>query len=126
MRGFLACFSSAVVGGLVVCLSGGGPLPGLLPLGVAQEGDRAPGVVRPAEMGGERLTPDELINVSVYERVNRAVVHITTQSYRDEGFFLFDSGPVEGNGSGFVVDKTGHIVTNFHVIEDARVFFFYM
>ncbi|HCD02314.1 MAG TPA: serine protease [Planctomycetaceae bacterium] len=120
MRGFLACFSSAVVGGLVVCLSGGGPLPGLLPLGEAQVADRTPGVVRTAGIDGERLTPDELVNVAVYERVNRAVVHITTRSYRDEGFFLFGSGPVEGNGSGFVVDKSGHIVTNFHVIEDAR------
>ena len=85
-----------------------------------QGGDGAPGVVAPTGMGGERRTPAELIKVSVYERVNRGVVHITTQGYRDEGFFLFDSGPVEGNGSGFVVDKSGHIVTNFHVIEDAR------
>lgn len=122
MRGFLACFSSAVVGGLFVSLSGGGPPPGLLPHGGAQVVDRPPGAARPAEVAGDSLTPDEAVNVAVYERVNRAVVNITTRSYRDEGFFLFDGGPVEGNGSGFVVDKAGHIVTNFHVIEDARAF----
>ena len=63
------------------------------------------------------LTPDEAINVAVYERVNKSVVNITTKSVG--GFFLFD-GPTEGTGSGMVFDKAGHILTNYHVIEDAR------
>ncbi len=124
MRGFLMCFGAALVGGLVASMASSGPVPHLLPEGTAQD---VPAVEAGGQARGEhdghheiRLTPDEVVNVAVYERVNRAVVHITTRSYRSEGFFLFDGGPVEGNGSGFVVDKKGHIVTNFHVIEDAR------
>ncbi len=120
MRGFLACFGSAVLGGLLVCVSGGGPAPAFLPRGESQEVAPRPAPSRPTDGDDVSLTPDEAVNVAVYQRVNRAVVNITTRSYREEGFFLFDGDSVEGNGSGFVVDKSGHIVTNFHVIEDAR------
>ncbi|MFP6768839.1 MAG: trypsin-like peptidase domain-containing protein [Planctomycetaceae bacterium] len=114
MRGFLTYSCSAVLGGLVAAwFLGPGPIPRL----AAREAIEKPAAARPP-VG--QLTPDEAVNVSVYERVNRAVANITTQSSRGDGFFLFDSGSTEGNGSGFVIDKSGHIVTNFHVIEEAR------
>jgi 2-alkenal reductase len=51
--------------------------------------------------------------VSVYQRVNPAVVHI---------FVLDSSGAVLGTGSGFVLDVAGHVVTNNHVVADGVAF----
>lgn len=66
----------------------------------------------------EGLTPDELVNIRVYEKVNRSVVNITTLTVRAD--FLFREVPSEGAGSGSVLDKAGHILTNQHVIDGAR------
>jgi S1-C subfamily serine protease len=65
------------------------------------------------------LTPDEAVNIAVYERANRSVVNISTVSIRSDRFFLM-AVPEEGSGSGAVLDKSGHVLTNFHVVEGAR------
>jgi S1-C subfamily serine protease len=70
-------------------------------------------------LGPEELSQDEQINISVYDNVNRSVVNITTRGVRGERFFLMEI-PTEGAGSGSVLDKAGHILTNNHVIEGAR------
>jgi len=57
--------------------------------------------------------------VAVYEQVNRSVVHINTRGVASQGFFLLEV-PTSGEGSGVVIDRTGHILTNYHVIEEAR------
>lgn len=67
----------------------------------------------------EGLTEAERVNISVYENVNRAVVNINTRGVR-EGNFFFMEVPTEGEGSGSILDKQGRILTNYHVIEDAR------
>ncbi len=63
---------------------------------------------------------EELLLINMYERVNPSVVNIvvTVENEEISGNFqgLF---PTQGQGSGFIVDKEGHIVTNNHVIEDA-------
>ncbi len=56
--------------------------------------------------------------VAVYDRVSPSVVSITTQVMRQD--FFFNVVPEEGSGSGFVLDKEGHILTNYHVIEGAE------
>ncbi|HXF62055.1 MAG TPA: trypsin-like peptidase domain-containing protein, partial [Caldilineaceae bacterium] len=56
--------------------------------------------------------------IEVYQRVSPAVVSITTRVLRRD--FFFDIVPEEGSGSGFVIDKEGHILTNYHVIEGAE------
>jgi S1-C subfamily serine protease len=66
-----------------------------------------------------RLTPEERVNVAVYERVNRSVVNINTRTVRADPFFMFEA-PSEGAGSGSVLDRQGHVLTNFHVVEGAR------
>ncbi|MEX2316763.1 MAG: trypsin-like peptidase domain-containing protein [Pirellulales bacterium] len=66
------------------------------------------------------LTQEELTNIRVYESTNRGVVNILTRSVGHEGFFMLPSHE-EGAGSGSVLDKRGHILTNNHVIEDAEV-----
>lgn len=56
--------------------------------------------------------------IDVYQTVAPAVVNITTRTYQ-RGFF-FEPIPAEGAGSGFVLDDQGHILTNYHVIQDAE------
>jgi S1-C subfamily serine protease len=64
------------------------------------------------------LTPQERFAVNVYKNVNRSVVHINTRSVGIDDWGLTESH--EGSGSGSVLDANGRIVTNFHVVEDAR------
>lgn len=65
------------------------------------------------------VSSEEQINIQVYEKVNRSVAHLTTKGVKSDALFLLDV-PTEGAGSGSIVDKQGHILTNYHVIEDAR------
>jgi S1-C subfamily serine protease len=65
------------------------------------------------------LTPEERVNITVYETANRSVVNITTQSVH-LNFFLMAETPSQGTGSGSVLDKQGHILTNQHVIDGAE------
>lgn len=65
----------------------------------------------------EGLSQEEVINTRVYDRVNKSVVNLTTKEA--DGFFLMDVVS-EGSGSGAIIDKKGHILTNYHVIEGAQ------
>lgn len=84
----------------------------------AQRNAPAP-VSRDAVRAPLQLTPEELANIRVYETANRSVVHITTSTVQYDSMFGM---PIEGKGagSGAVLDKEGHILTNEHVIEGAR------
>ncbi len=75
----------------------------------------------PAKAGGEVIdvSVDEETNMRVYQQVNRSVVNITTRSVQVDDFFL-SASPREGTGSGSVLDKDGRIMTNYHVVEEAR------
>jgi S1-C subfamily serine protease len=65
------------------------------------------------------LTPEELTNMRVYDGANRGVVNVVTKTVSYDRFFMLPT-PAEGAGSGSVLDKAGHILTNYHVIEDAK------
>jgi len=65
------------------------------------------------------LTPEEKIAVGVYQSVNRSVVNLTSKSVAADDFGFF-AEPREGSGSGIVLDKQGHVLTNYHVIDNAR------
>ncbi len=56
--------------------------------------------------------------VSVYDLAGPAVVNITNLSYAYDYFMR--PVPQEGSGSGFIYDTEGHIVTNYHVVENAE------
>ncbi|MCA9239791.1 MAG: trypsin-like peptidase domain-containing protein [Planctomycetales bacterium] len=74
---------------------------------------------RPHDSAPASLTPDELANIRVYETANAGVVNITTSTVEvDPLFGVRQLG--QGAGSGSIIDKNGHILTNNHVIEDAR------
>jgi S1-C subfamily serine protease len=64
------------------------------------------------------LTDDEGINVRVYRTASPAVANILTKA--TEYDFFMDPVPVEGAGSGFVIDERGYILTNFHVVQEAQ------
>ncbi len=77
-------------------------------------------VVTPTALSAAAMAPidvEEQLVTNLYERVSPAVVHITTRIISMD--FFFGPTPREGTGSGFVIDAAGHIVTNYHVIEDA-------
>jgi putative serine protease PepD len=59
---------------------------------------------------------DERNNREVYDAISPSVVNITsTTNVRD----WFSEYPQEGTGSGSIIDKEGHILTNFHVVQEA-------
>ncbi len=64
----------------------------------------------------KELDPDERNNIRVYNAANKSVVNITTEA-EVAGFFGDDTST--GTGSGFVIDKQGHILTNFHVVHES-------
>jgi S1-C subfamily serine protease len=68
--------------------------------------------------GGEGLDSEEQNNIGVYRKNIGSVVNITSRVMTFD--FFYGLVPQEGQGSGFVFDKEGHILTNYHVIADAR------
>ena len=68
--------------------------------------------------GPETLDPEEQVNVAVYKKGVPAVVNIKSRSVSFN--FFYGVVPEEGQGSGFILDKDGHILTNYHVIANAR------
>ncbi|KPL16289.1 MAG: hypothetical protein AMJ92_12995 [candidate division Zixibacteria bacterium SM23_81] len=63
-------------------------------------------------------TEDEENNISIYRRVGPGVVNITSVVLERD--FFFNPIPREGAGSGSIIDDSGHILTNYHVIRDSR------
>lgn len=62
--------------------------------------------------------PEEQLNISVYKKALPSVVNITSTAVAFD--FFYGPVPQQGMGSGFVIDAEGHILTNYHVIENAR------
>lgn len=81
--------------------------------GLANTPDNGPRLALPSALGSELLSETERVYSEIYNRVAPAVVSIIVESM---------SGGVEGTstGSGFVIDRQGHIVTNYHVVEGAQ------
>jgi S1-C subfamily serine protease len=61
---------------------------------------------------------EEQNNIAIYKRVLPSVVNITSTTLVFN--FFYGTVPQQGQGSGFILDKAGHVLTNFHVIADAN------
>jgi S1-C subfamily serine protease len=87
------------------------------PLGAAYGGPE--GRPRPVAPPAE-LSPDERATIAVFERASKSVVFIANTAIQRD-FWSLDTFEVpQGSGSGFIWNKQGHIVTNFHVIYGAN------
>ncbi|KAI9177419.1 hypothetical protein LWI28_014995 [Acer negundo] len=66
-----------------------------------------------------KLQTDELATVRLFQDNTPSVVYITNLAVKQDAFTLDVLEVPQGSGSGFVWDKNGHIVTNYHVIRGA-------
>jgi S1-C subfamily serine protease len=65
------------------------------------------------------LAEEESTAIEIFKNVSRSVVYLSSIELRRDVFSLNIYEIPKGTGSGFIWDKDGRIVTNFHVIEDA-------
>lgn len=118
----LCCVLSALLGGSFAAWLVENQ-PSLLPTSVAHGQELRGGAfatpITASTAPNPGLTPEELTNIRVYDGANRGVVNIVTQTETHDRIFMLTTRG-EGAGSGSVIDKQGHILTNFHVVEDAK------
>ena len=65
------------------------------------------------------LDPEERHNIQLFKDASRSVAFITTQVERVDYWSRNVFEVPAGSGSGFVWDDRGHVVTNFHVVQDS-------
>ncbi len=66
------------------------------------------------------LAADELAHIELFRKASPSVVHITSLGAQRDVFSMNVQQVPRGTGTGFVWDASGHIVTNFHVIQGAN------
>lgn len=88
----------------------------------AQSDGGTPAVAQsaPAPQSVEEPTPAERHTMELFERQAPSVVYITSLAVSQNPFTLNVQEIPRGTGTGFVWDTRGHVVTNFHVIQQAN------
>jgi S1-C subfamily serine protease len=71
-----------------------------------------------AETGPTSLDSTESENVRIYKQASPSVANIVTRAVEYD--FFYNAVPIEGAGSGFLIDTSGHILTNNHVVQGAQ------
>jgi S1-C subfamily serine protease len=66
------------------------------------------------------LDAEELANIKLFEGTSRSVVNINSIVKRRSSISMNLEDIPAGTGSGFIWDKRGHVVTNFHVIKNGQ------
>jgi S1-C subfamily serine protease len=116
----LAALAAVFVFGLVI----GQVVPGrhAEPQAKSSSASSAPALAAPRDPPPmpDDLGDDERRGIEVYRRASASVVHISTTAVRR---FFFDVYEVpQGSGTGFFWDRSGNVVTNFHVVEGGTNF----
>jgi S1-C subfamily serine protease len=70
-------------------------------------------------IANQSLSPEELNTIAVFEQAAQSVVYITNTAVRRDLWSLNTFEVPQGSGSGFIWNRKGHIVTNYHVIYGA-------
>jgi len=70
-------------------------------------------------VANQPLSAEELNTIAVFEKAAQSVVYITNTAVRRDIWSLNTFEVPQGSGSGFIWNRQGHIVTNFHVIYGA-------
>ena len=67
------------------------------------------------------LSAGERRDIEIFRNASQSVVHITSIVAVRRGFFSLDVTEMpKGSGTGFIWDREGHVVTNYHVLEGGR------
>ncbi|HPG26315.1 MAG: trypsin-like peptidase domain-containing protein [Spirochaetaceae bacterium] len=82
------------------------------------QGDTAP----PSELPLVGLLEDERNTIDVFRRAGAGVVFVTNNALRRDFFSVDVTEVPQGTGTGFLWDREGHVVTNFHVLEGGQTF----
>lgn len=80
----------------------------------AKENEKVETVI--SEITDPSVATEEKNNSEVYKAMSPGVVNITSTTYVQDWFSV---QPQQGTGSGSIIDKEGHILTNFHVVQGA-------
>ncbi len=75
-------------------------------------------ITEAASNNDNTLDAEEQNNIEVYRKNIASVVNVKSRVVTFD--FFYGLVPEEGQGSGFIIDKAGHVLTNYHVIADAR------
>src|SRR4051794_24123287 len=78
-------------------------------------------VLLAASPAAAALLPDEENTIKVFKDASPAVVYVTNIAV-GQSVFMDELAVPQGTGSGFVWDREGHIVTNFHVVRGGDAF----
>lgn len=110
---FLALATAFIAVGTMACLSNlGNAFQARETANVALAEDAPTGISNPSAVS------DEQNSIEVYRNLSPGVAFITSTSYQQDYWGDVQEG--KGSGSGSVIDNQGHILTNYHVIEDAQ------
>lgn len=111
----LLAFASALIAvGATFFLSNFGNIfqPNNINVALAEETPAAPAISNPAQVS------DEQNSIEVYKSIAPGVAFITSTSIEQDYYGGTQEG--KGSGSGSVIDNQGHILTNYHVVDDAQ------
>jgi S1-C subfamily serine protease len=109
---FAALLGGGAAVGISAAVDAGGDTETVVATVVGPATSTAPVVFEASDSGAKSVQ-------QIYEEAGPGVVQVTTSGV-DAGGSFFVPQPTSSLGSGFVVDRDGYIVTNYHVIENAQ------
>jgi len=108
-------FVAALIGGVVVAVA-------LLVLDVGGDPGSTTTVVQQAPVASTRAEAGAETGLTahdIYEQRAPGVVYVRAEVHRDDPSPFGTDQDGEASGTGFVIDDQGHVLTNFHVVEDS-------